>query len=138
MESVHGADRPSNSSKTSYDHHRHSLRTCFWADAAYLYRSQEEGSVKSNCCNADVLVSSADEGTNCWICCKCGKSCDAVKEMKTKESVLASILDCSDHSMDGTRILSILAEFEKEVWNSAIDAVEAKLDAIEELSKLKP
>ena len=30
----------------------------------------------SNCCKAPIEVSTADEGTSCYICTKCGKPCD--------------------------------------------------------------
>ena len=31
----------------------------------------------SNCCSQPVLTSYGDEGTNCWICSRCKKMCDA-------------------------------------------------------------
>ena len=44
--------------------------------------------MNSNCCNAEMKVSTADEGTSCWICSKCQKACNPKKmslKKKTKE-----------------------------------------------------
>jgi len=32
----------------------------------------------SDCCGAKLGVSTADEGTSCWICSACGRPCDRV------------------------------------------------------------
>ncbi len=34
----------------------------------------------SNCCSAPMKLHQGDEGTNCFICSKCGKPCDTEKE----------------------------------------------------------
>lgn len=33
---------------------------------------------KSKCCHANLRVSSSDEGTNCYMCTKCGEPCDFI------------------------------------------------------------
>ena len=35
-----------------------------------------ESSQTSNCCNGELLTSSGEEGTSCYICSKCQKPCD--------------------------------------------------------------
>lgn len=35
---------------------------------------------KSNCCGAPLEVSTADEGTSCYICSRCDNPCDATTE----------------------------------------------------------
>ncbi len=37
---------------------------------------------KSNCCNEPTYTDCADEGTCCYMCSKCNKSCDAMPEQK--------------------------------------------------------
>lgn len=39
-----------------------------------ILRRKED--MKSNCCNALLTISTADEGTSCYICTKCQKPCD--------------------------------------------------------------
>lgn len=35
---------------------------------------------KSSCCGAPLTVSTADEGTSCYICTQCDRPCDASSE----------------------------------------------------------
>lgn len=37
----------------------------------------------SNCCNAKLITHNGEEGTNCYICTKCGKACDAQEPEQT-------------------------------------------------------
>jgi len=32
--------------------------------------------MKSNCCGANVKVSTSDEGTSCYVCLECNRACD--------------------------------------------------------------
>lgn len=32
----------------------------------------------SNCCYHEAVVETADEGTKCYVCNKCGEACDLV------------------------------------------------------------
>jgi len=40
----------------------------------------------SNCCKAEVTVSSSDEGTSCFVCCECERPCDLHHDMKEQVS----------------------------------------------------
>lgn len=53
---------------------------CGWREA--LATHPQEPKKVSDCCRASLEVETADEGTSCYICGKCGKPCDAAQETK--------------------------------------------------------
>ena len=55
--------------------------------------------MKSNCCGADVTVSTSDEGTSYYVCLECNRACDFAAPQETLE--LCKSCWCMVHSIEG-------------------------------------
>jgi hypothetical protein len=59
-----------------HDKYCHAIGTPCKICTQALKEMEEEIKIKSKCCNAPVKVSTADEGTSCYVCTRCQKPCD--------------------------------------------------------------
>lgn len=80
----------------------------------------------SKCCHAKAYVDTADEGTSCYMCEKCGKPCDVTTKNDKPVWPKNKEIDIASH-----RLNSELAGYETG-WNSAIDQANACVQEITE------
>lgn len=80
----------------------------------------------SKCCHAKAYVDTADEGTSCYMCEKCGKPCDVTTKNDKPVWPKNKEIDIASH-----RLNSELAGYETG-WNSAIDQCNACVAGIRE------
>lgn len=102
--------------------------------------------MKSNCCNAPMRVSTADEGTSCYVCAKCNRACDERAIMnkqdeevvkRFKEQIAPSITEYggigSDEELEDEIIGHILKERQR-AWEEV--SKKTLVDCIQKLNAL--